>query len=188
MLKIPINNADYFDIITDTLNFWFDNTDSTPYQFDFYQGGGLDIAFLGLAQTDKEGNVNVSKFGSKISGCGGFIDITQNAKKLVYCGTFTAKGLKVICEDRKINIQSEGSIKKFIDRVEQITFNGKYANQKKQPVWYVTERAVFELTNGGLMLIEIAPGIDLEKDILARMAFRPLVSDNLKTMNRFIFE
>ncbi len=159
-----------------------------PYQFDFYQGGGLDIAFLGLAQTDKQGNVNVSKFGPKIAGCGGFIDITQNAKKVVYCGTFTAKGLSVQCDDGKIHISSEGSIKKFIDHVEQITFSGQYANFKRQPVLYITERAVFQLTNDGLMLIEIAPGIDLDKDILFNMTFKPLISSEMKVMQQSIFE
>jgi propionate CoA-transferase len=159
-----------------------------PYQFDFYQGGGLDIAFLGLAQTDMHGNVNVSKFGPKIAGCGGFIDITQTAKKVVYCGTFTAKGLKIECADGKLSIVSEGSITKFVRDVEQITFSGRQAMKQNQPVLYITERAVFELTGGGMMLIEIAPGIDLENDVLAHMDFVPIVSDSLKEMDSSLFE
>jgi len=158
-----------------------------PYQFDFYQGNGLDIAFLGLAQSDKHGNVNVSKFGTKIAGCGGFIDITQNAKKVVYCGTFTANGLKIKYDDGLVKIIKEGSIRKFVNDVEQITFSGAYALEKDQSVLYVTERAVFELTNKGMMLIEIAPGIDLKRDILDNMDFIPEISSELKTMDNNIF-
>ncbi|MGL4866317.1 MAG: acyl CoA:acetate/3-ketoacid CoA transferase, partial [Cetobacterium sp.] len=144
-----------------------------PYQFDFYDGGGLDVAFLGLAQCDSNGDINVSKFGPKIAGCGGFINISQNAKKVVFCGTFTAGGLKVQVKDGKINILTEGKSKKFIKEVEQITFSSKTANLNNQPVYYVTERAVFKLSKNGLELIEIAPGVDLEKDILDNMEFRP---------------
>lgn len=157
-------------------------------QFDFYDGGGLNLAFLGLAQCDKYGNINVSKFGTKIAGCGGFINITQNAKKVVYCGTFTASGLKIQAGNGKLDILNEGKVKKFIDAVEQITFSGYYASKIKQEVLYITERAVFRLGNEGLVLEEIAPGMDLERDILKNMTFKPIVSENLKLMDERIFK
>lgn len=157
-------------------------------QFDFYDGGGLNLAFLGLAQCDKYGNINVSKFGTKIAGCGGFINITQNAKKVVYCGTFTASGLKIQACNGKLDILKEGKVKKFIDEVEQITFSGDYASKIKQEVLYITERAVFRLGNEGLILEEIAPGIDLERDILKNMTFKPIISENLKLMDERIFK
>ena len=158
-----------------------------PYQFDFYDGGGLDVAFLGLAQCDARGNVNVSKFGPKVPGCGGFINISQNAKKVVYCGTFTAGGLEVAIENGMLKIIREGSSKKFLDEVEQVTFSGDYAFETSQPVIYVTERAVFEITEKGLTLTEIAPGVDLERDIIGQMAFRPAISETLKLMDARIF-
>ncbi len=156
-------------------------------QFDFYDGGGLDLACLGMAQADRDGNVNVSRFGRRLAGAGGFINISQNAKKLLFAGTFTAGGLKIEVADRELVIASEGGAPKFIEKVEQITFSGAYAAGMSQPVYYVTERCVFQRTSDGMELIEIAPGIDLEKDILAHMTFKPIVS-NPRPMNPLIFK
>lgn len=158
-----------------------------PSQFDFYHGGGLDVAFLGLAQVDRFGNLNVSKFGPKLSGAGGFIDITQNAKKVVFAGTFMAGGIDVAIHDGQLMIRQEGRAMKFVQDVEQVTFSGIYAVERRQPVLYITERCVFELTPNGLKLIEVAPGIDVERDILAQMAFKPFVGDDVKVMDDRIF-
>ena len=159
-----------------------------PYQFDFYDGGGVDIAFLGLAQADAQGNLNVSKFGPKLAGSGGFIDISQSSKKVVFVGTFTADGLKVAVEQAQLLIHSEGKVRKFVHSVEQLTFSGRYAAQCRQPVLYITERCVFELTANGMMLTEVAPGIDVDRDILAHMDFVPQISPTLKTMSAKIFQ
>jgi propionate CoA-transferase len=158
-----------------------------PYQFDFYDGGGLDIAFLGLAQADREGNLNVSKFGPKLAGAGGFINISQSAKKVVFVGTFNAAGLRVAAANGKLSIERNGSCQKFVDTVEHRTFSGKHAIQRGQHVLFITERCVFALRPEGLELIEIAPGIDVQKDIIAQMQFAPLVSDKLKLMDERIF-
>lgn len=158
-----------------------------PQQFDFYDGGGIDVTFLGLGESDYLGNVNVSKLGGKPVGVGGFVNITQNAKKVVFCGTFTAAGLKEEIIDGKLIILQEGKAKKFKNKIDQISFSGAISTKNKQPVLYVTERAVFELIDGKLTLTEIAPGIELEKDILNQMEFKPEIAADLKEMDLSMF-
>jgi propionate CoA-transferase len=158
-----------------------------PNQFDFYDGGGLDIAILGLAQMDRMGNINVSKFGSKLAGAGGFINISQNARKVVFVGTFAASKSKIHIEAGKLMLDQEGSGKKFVQEVEHRTFSGEQALKVNQEVLYVTERCVFRLDAKGITLVEIAPGIDLERDILSQMDFVPEVSEYLASMDQRIF-
>jgi propionate CoA-transferase len=157
-------------------------------QFDFYDGGGLDISFLGLAEADRHGNLNVSKFGPRLAGAGGFINISQNAQKVAFVGTFTTGGLQVDARDGRLTILREGTSKKFVHQVEHITFSGPHAVRKNQPVLYITERCVFQLTEGGMELMEIAPGIDLKRDILDQMEFVPLMKEPLKRMDERIFQ
>ena len=158
-----------------------------PSQFDFYSGGGLDIAFLGFGEIDRHGNVNVSKLGGLTVGPGGFIDIAQNARKMVFVGTFDAKGAKLLTGDGTLTIDRYGDVRKLVDAVEQITFSGAQAMAQGQQVLYVTERCVFELKPDGLHLTEIAPGVDLERDILERMDFAPIVDAPLRTMSETHF-
>jgi len=158
-----------------------------PSMFDFYHGGGLDIAVLGAAQIDATGNVNVSKIAGRAAGQGGFIDISQCAKKVVFCTTFTTKGVETAVENGRLIIESDGSIQKIVEKVDQITFNGTLSREKAQEVVICTERAVFHLVKDGVMLTEIAPGVDLDKDILGKMGFKPIISDGLKEMDARIF-
>jgi len=156
-------------------------------QFDFYDGGGLDCAVLGLAQADRHGNVNVSKFNGRVAGCGGFIDICQSAKTLIFAGTFTAGGLEVEVAGGEVKVVTEGKAHKFLLDVEQITFSGTYAAQRGQRVLYVTERAVLQLVDGVMTVIEVAPGIDLQRDVLDQMDFTPAVSPTLSPMPAGLF-
>ena len=158
-----------------------------PSQFDFYDGGGLDIAFLGLAQADAKGNVNVSRFGPRLAGAGGFINISQNAKKVVFLGTLVAGKPVYTIGDGTISIADDDGAPKFLEAVEQRTFSGILAAAQGRPVLYITERCVFELTNDGLVLTEVAPGLDLERDILAKIAFRPLMPQPPRPMDARIF-
>ncbi|QGZ39286.1 propionate CoA-transferase [Pseudoduganella flava] len=162
-----------------------------PYQFDFYDGGGLDVAVLGLAQADGKGNLNVSRFGSKLAGAGGFINISQSARKVVFVGTFTAGDLEVGFDGGRLAIRREGAAHKFVREVEQRTYSGVVALERGQQALFVTERCVFRLVSEegqpALELIEVAPGIDVERDILARMDFQPRIAAGLKTMDARLF-
>jgi len=165
------------------------NTDAVIHQnqqFDFYDGGGLDMACLGMAQVDADGHVNVSRFGARLAGAGGFINISQSSRRVLFAGTFTTGGLEVKVENGELRILREGKSKKFIQQVEQITFNGAYASESGQPVLYVTERCVFRRGRDGMELIEVAPGIDINRDILSQMEFTPIVR-NPELMDPRIF-
>jgi propionate CoA-transferase len=157
-----------------------------PYMFDFYDGGGLDVASLSFAEVDAEGNVNVHAFEGRVRGPGGFPNISAQTPKINFVGTLTARGLEIEIGDG-IRIAREGSLGKFVPRVKEISFSGRLARERGQQVRYITERAVFALEEDGVVLIEVAPGVDVEGDILDRMGFRPRVADHLRTMDRRLY-
>ena len=159
-----------------------------PAQFDFYDGGGLDMTVLGLAEVNAKGDINVGRFGPKTPGCGGFINISQNTGKVVFCGSFTSGGLELEIGNGVLHIIREGRNRKFVETVQQVTYSGEYGASIGQEVLYVTERAVFRLTRAGIVLTEIAPGVDLQKDVLDQMGFLPILSKDLKQMDPRIFQ
>ncbi|HFV7263997.1 TPA: acyl CoA:acetate/3-ketoacid CoA transferase, partial [Staphylococcus aureus] len=155
--------------------------------WDFIYNNGVSVAYLSFAEVDQYGNVNVSYFNDRLNGCGGFIDITQSVNKIIFSGTFVA-GSHVSCHNQRLNIETEGQNQKFVSDVSHIDFNAQYSQLLEQEVYFVTDRAVFELTNQGLKLIEIAPGLDLHKDILNQMAFKPIIADHLKLIDTSIYK
>ena len=160
-----------------------DNT----YQFDFYDGGGLDITFVGMAELDAAGNVNVSKLKARIPGIGGFFNVTQGAKRVVFCGRFTAGEADIRAGGGRLDIRRDGKPAKFVEAVEQVSFNARAGLARGQSIVAVTERCVFRIEEAGPVLVEIAPGVDLERDVLARMAFRPRIADDLRAMPAALF-
>ncbi|MDD7363468.1 MAG: CoA-transferase [Peptoniphilus sp.] len=156
--------------------------------FDFYNGGGLDCAFLGFAEVSPEGDINVSHFGGRFAGCGGFIDISQATKDIYFVGTLTAGGLEEHIEDGKLVIDREGSRKKFITSLEQMTYNAAYGLSRGQNITFITDRCVMKPSEAGMVITEVAPGVDIHRDILEQMEFEPIVSDDVKTMDPRIFK
>jgi propionate CoA-transferase len=159
-----------------------------PYQFDFYDGGGLDIAFLSFAEVDRNGNVNVSRYGASINGPGGFINISQGARKVVFSGTLTTGGLDIAPDgEGGLVLRRDGRTAKWVPKVQQITFNGRYARERGQEVMYVTDRSVFRLGETGIELIEVAPGIDLKRDVLERIGFEVMIASPVAPMDARLF-
>jgi propionate CoA-transferase len=177
---VPLGGLDFGAVVN------FSAAIDHPYQFDFIDGGGVDIACLGYAECDGRGNVNASRFGDRVPGCGGFINISQNSGKVIFVGTFTAGGFDAAVTDGAIEIKKEGKHRKFVDKVSQITFSGAEAAKRGQEVVYVTERCVFQLRPGGLELTEVAPGVDVKKNILDILPFKPIMK-NVREMERAIF-
>ncbi len=166
----------------------YDMMADQPYQFDFYDGGGLDLAFLSFAEVDRAGNVNVSRYGRSVNGPGGFINISQGARKVVFSGTLTTGGLDAVPDgEGGLRLRQEGRTQKWLPEVQQLTFNGRYARERGQEVMYVTERAVFRLEDDGLVLTEVAAGIDVRRDVLERIGFELRVAQPLGTMDPRLF-
>jgi propionate CoA-transferase len=166
----------------------YDMMADQPYQFDFYDGGGLDLAFLSFAEVDREGNVNVSRYGRSINGPGGFINISQGARKVVFSGTLTTGGLDVAPDgEGGLRLRQEGRTRKWVAQVQQLTFSGRFARERGQEVIYVTERAVFRLAATGIELLEVAPGVDLRRDVLERIGFELKLAEPVKPMDSRLF-
>jgi propionate CoA-transferase len=179
---VPTNGADFGAAINPEAIY------DQPSQFDFYDGGGLDVTFLGALEVDRMGNVNVSRSGVSVVGIGGFINITQTTRNVVFCFPFSVKGLGVSFRDGRLVIESEGRIVKFCEQVQQISFSGEYAIETSQRVLFITERCVFRLTEGGLQLIEVAPGIDIRTHILDLIPFEIAAAEDVKLMDLSFFE
>ncbi len=158
-----------------------------PYMFDFYDGGGIDIASLSFAEVDVFGNVNVHAFGERLRGPGGFPNISRGAKRVCFVGTLTTGGMKAVIQDGAIEIITEGATERFVDRVQEISFSGRAAADKGQEVRYITERAVFALIDGTVTMIEIADGLDPETEVIAHMGFRPAISPHLRAIDPVVF-
>jgi propionate CoA-transferase len=158
-----------------------------PYMFDFYDGGGLDIASLSFAQIDARGNVNVHRFPGRLRGPGGFPNISARTGRICFVGTMTTSGFRPDLTGGRLRIESEGSLSKFVDTADEISFSGAMANRRGQQIRYITERAVFELRDGRVTLIEVAAGLDPDADVVAHMGFTPVVSDDLATMDPRVF-
>jgi propionate CoA-transferase len=158
-----------------------------PDMFGFYDGGGLDVASLSFAEVDAEGNVNVHAFEGRVRGPGGFPNISARTKKINFVGTLTAQGLKLDIDETGVRVATEGSLPKFVPKVREISFSGQLARERGQQVRYITDRAVFELADDGVVLIEVAPGIDLERDVLGQMGFRPRVADDCRTTDQRVY-
>jgi propionate CoA-transferase len=157
-----------------------------PYMFDFYDGGGLDVASLSFAEVDAHGNVNVHAFEGRVRGPGGFPNISARTPRINFVGTLTAQGLRIEIEDG-VRIAQEGTLHKFVPEVREVSFNGHLARERGQQVRYVTDRAVFALADEGIVLTEVAPGIDVERDVLGQMGFRPRIADDLREMDRRLY-
>ncbi len=158
-----------------------------PYMFRFYDGGGLDVASLSFAEVDREGNVNVHAFEGRIRGPGGFPNISAKTKKINFVGTLTAQGLKLDISAAGVRVVDEGSLPKFVPQVKEISFNGRLARERGQSVRYITDRAVFELAEDGPVLIEVAPGIDVQRDVISQMGFEARVADDCRTTDLRVY-
>lgn len=177
---VPLGGLDFGAAVN------FSATIDHPYAFDFIDGGGLDAACLGFAECDGTGSINASRFANRVAGCGGFINISQNAKKVLFVGTFSSGGLQAEVQNGEIRIAKEGRFMKLVEAVGQVTFSGPVAAEAEKQVYYITERCVFRLSREGLELIEIAPGIDIERDVLAHLPFEPVMRD-VQTMDAALF-